>query len=461
LYIINWIISENDMTMEKISPGDLARLTKKYNLGSWMTQNDWKPITMERAKGCYFWDTAGRQYLDWCSQMINVNIGHGNEEVNRAISEQLKKMTFAAPSIATEIRAKAAVAVAEVTPGNHTKCFFTTAGADANENAMKIARLYTGKHKIISRYRAYHGGTFAAMSAGGDPRRIANEPGVPWIVRVHDPYAYRNPVYDGRSQEEGDAILVQQMEDTIIYEGADSIAAIIMEGFSGSVGSFDGGEVYWNGIQHLCDKYGILLIIDEILSGFGRTGKWFAFQHHPGLKPDIITMAKGLTSAYVAMGAVSVSDEIAAYFDNNPLWAGLTYSAHPLGCAAAVAVLKVMHDNDLVVRSAAMGEILSKGLFDLAEKHPCIGDVRGKGLHHVLELVKNRQTREPMSPYHQPLTEPMVRMKKLMLENGLYTLIRWNLVFSFPPLIIEEAQIREGLEVLDAALAIGDEYVND
>lgn len=445
-------------TLPVYTAGELADLTKKYTLGSWVAQDDWQPLNMQRAEGCYFWDVDDKRYLDWCSQMINVNIGHNDKSVNRAISDQLEKMTFAAPSLATQVRIEAARAVAAVTPGDHTKCFFTTAGSDANENAMKIARLYTGRQKIISRYRSYHGATFAAMSASGDPRRIANEPGVPWVVRIHDPYEYRNPVYEGRSQEEGDAILVRQLEDTIIYEGAENIAGIIMEGYSGSIGTFDGGEVYWNGVQELCDKYGILLIIDEILSGFGRTGKWFGFQHHPGLKPDIITMAKGLTSAYVAMGAVSVSDAIANHFDTNTLWAGLTYSAHPLGCAAAVAVLKVMQEKDLVNRSAEMGRLLGKGLEALAVKHACVGDVRGKGLHYVLELVKDRESREPLSPFHQPLTAPMKRIRKFLADNGLYTLIRWNLLFSFPPLIIDEKQLSEGLDILDAALSIGDEY---
>ena len=439
---------------------NLHQRTKQYSLASWIPQEQWQPLNMDHGKGVFFWDAEGKKYLDWSSQMINVNIGHGNEYVNQAIKDHLDKISFASPALATEVRYQAAKALAEVTPENHTKSFFTNAGADANENALKIARLYTGRQKIIGRYRAYHGSTFGAMSAGGDPRRLPNEPGVPWVVHVHDPYAYRSSLYHGRSQEEGDHILIQQMEETIIYEGAENIAAIILEGYSGSSGAFDGSAIYWNGIQMLCDKYGILLIVDEILSGFGRTGKWFGFQHNEGLKPDIITMSKGLTSAYVPMGAVSVSDKIAAHFEQNTLWAGMTYSSHPLGCAAMVAVLEIMHQEGLVEQAATTGKLLQEGLQQLGQKHACVGEVRGRGMIGVFELISNTKTKEALSPFHQPLSEPLKKMKKFMLDNGLSTLVRWNWIFSFPPLIITEEQVREGLAILDATLSIGDEYVD-
>jgi len=441
------------------SGADIVRLTKKYTVASWTAQDQWNPINMKRAKGIHFWDHDDKRYLDWSAQMINVNIGHGNEHVVNSIKENLDKLTFASPSIATEIRLKAGQMLSEITPDNHTKSFFTTGGTDANENAMKIARMYTGKDKIIGRYRAYHGSTFGSMSAGGDPRKLPSEPGVPWTLQVHDPYAYRSPIYEGRSQEEGDAILIKQMEETIIYEGADNIAAIIMEGFSGSSGAFEGSEVYWNGIQYLCDKYGILLIMDEIASGFGRTGKWFGFNHHQGLKPDLISMSKGLTSAYVPMGAVSMSDEIAAFFDNNTLWAGLTYSAHPLGCAAAVAVMEVMHKENLVDRAAKMGSLLTDAMHVMADRHACVGETRGRGLLQVIELIKNVQTKEPMSPFHSAPSEAMKKMHRYLLDNGLSTLIRWNWIYAFPPLIITEEEMNEALEIIDGALSIGDTFV--
>lgn len=438
---------------------DIAHGTRKYNIASWTAQDQWHPISMARAEGVYFWDYAGKRYLDWSAQMINVNIGHGNGYVNQAIKDSLDRISFASPAVTTEVRMRAGQMLAEVTPPNHTKSFFTTGGADANENALKIARLFTGREKIIGRYRAYHGSTFAAMSAGGDPRRLPNEPGVPWVVRVHDPFAYRNPIYAGRSQEEGDAVLVAELEETIRFEGPERIAGIIVEGYSASSGAFDGSDVYWEGVQRLCDKYGILLIVDEVASGFGRTGKWFGFEHHAALRPDIIAMSKGLTSAYVPMGAVSVSDEIAAHFDKNTLWAGLTYNAHPLGCAAAVAVMEVMHRDGLVDHAARMGEYLSAGLAALAGKHACVGEARGRGLLQVLDLVSDTQTREPLSPFHQPPSEAMRRIKARLLENGLSPLIRWNWIFAFPPLIIEKGQIDDALEILDDALEIGDGYV--
>lgn len=437
----------------------LVEQNKAYTLASWTAQKAWNPISMARAEGVYFWDADGKRYIDWSSQLINVNIGHSHPHVLRAMQEQMTSFTYAYPGIATEPRARLGQMLSEITPEPLTHSFFTVGGADAIENAMKIARLYSGRQKIITRYRSYHGATFGAMTAGGDPRRLANEPGVPWIVRFHGPYSYRNPVYRDRTPEEGDQIVIDQLEDTILFEGPANIAALLLEGYSGSSGIMQGGDVFWRGVQRLCEQYDILLIIDEVMSGFGRTGEWFGIDHYPYVKPDIMAMAKGLTSGYVPMGAVVVSNEVAKHFDENPLWGGLTYSSHALGCVAGIANIEVYRDENLIENSREMGKFMRAGLMDLAENHPCIGEVRGTGLHQIIELVKNRETREPMNGWNKPATEPMRRVAASLREQGMNTFVRWDWIFSAPPLIINEEQIREGLAIFDQALKIADEYV--
>lgn len=437
----------------------IVNQNREYTLVSWQAQGGWKPMSMVRAGGVYFWDGDGKRILDWSSQLINVNVGHNHPHVIEAIRKQAAVLPYAYPGIATEPRARLGRLLSEITPPNLKKSFFTTGGADAIENAMKIARLYTGRQKILARYRSYHGATFGAMSAGGDPRRLANEPGVPWIVHIHDPYAYRSPLYRGRTTAEGDQALIDQIEETIQFEGPDNIAAILLEGYSGSSGIIQGGETYWRGVQSLCEKYGILLIIDEVMSGFGRTGQWFGVNHYPFVKPDIMVMAKGLTSGYVPMGAVTVSEAIAQHFENEVLWAGLTYSAHTLACAAAIANIEVYRDERLIENSRKMGKRLRAGLLDLAEKHPSIGDVRGIGLHQVIELVKNRESREPLSGFNQPPTPAMQAVAASLRQDALSTFVRWNWIFNAPPLVINEAQIQEGLTIIDRALNIADEYV--
>jgi taurine--2-oxoglutarate transaminase len=440
------------------SHDELVQRNREYTLASWTAQSAWNPISMARADGVYFWDGDGKRYLDWSSQLINVNIGHGNPHVIQAVHEQLTKMGHAYPGIATEPRARLGELLREVTPPNLVKSFFTVGGADAIENAMKVARLYSGKQKIVTRYRSYHGATFGAMTAGGDPRRLANEPGVPWIVRVHGPYSYRSPIYRGRSADEGDQVVADLIEQTILYEGPENVAAILLEGYNGSSGIVQGGEVFWKGIQEICDKYGILLIIDEVMSGFGRTGKWFGIDHYPFVKPDIMVMAKGLTSGYLPMGATIVTDEIAAHFENNTLWAGLTYSSHPVSCAAAIANIEVYQKDGLIEQASEMGKILRSGLIDLAKQHPSVGEVRGTGLLQVIELVKNRETREPMSGWNVPASEAMRHVGATVREQGMSTFVKWDWIFCTPPLIIDESQIQEGLKKLDRALEVADHY---
>lgn len=440
------------------TPAEIVEKSKDYTLVSWSAQGAWNPVPIERGEGVYVWDANGKRYLDWSSQLVNVNVGHSHPHVIQAIQEQAAKVTYIEPSSTTEVRARLGELLAEVTPGDLTKTLFSNGGTDAVENAMKAARLFTGRQKILTRYRAYHGGTFGAASAGGDPRRLANEPGVPWIVRMPDPYAYRSPAYRGRTQEEGDLVIADMIEEIVELEGPQYCAAILLEGYSGTSGIIQPSPVFWTRIGEICRKYNILLIVDEVMSGFGRTGEWFGVDHYSDVKPDILVMAKGITSGYVPLGGTIISSEIAEYFDKNTLWAGLTYSSHALACAAGVANIEVYRSENLIERSRDLGKMLRQGLMDLAEKHPVIGDIRGTGLHQVIELVKNRDTREPLSEFNKPLSDPMKIVATTLKQNGLSTFVRWNMVFNCPPLVITEQQIHEGLAILDEALSKIDSY---
>ncbi len=431
---------------------------REFSLFSWKVQGDVKPPPIEKAQGVYFWDLDGKRYLDFSSQLMNVNLGHGHPKVIEAIQKQVAELSFVYPGLASRARGEAAQLLAEVTPGDLTKSFFTLGGADAIENAMKIARLYTGRQKVLTRYRSYHGATFGAMSAGGDPRRLANEPGVPWIVRMFDPYSYRSPLYRHCSPEEGDLVLADLVEEQVLLEGPENVAAILLEGYSGSSGIIaPHSRAYWQKIRELCTRHGILLIVDEVMSGFGRTGRWFGIDHYD-IVPDIMVCAKGLTAGYIPLGATVVSEAIGHHFETNPLWCGLTYSSHPVGCAAAAACIKVYQEEKLVERAAAMGERLESHLTDLQSRHRCLGEFRGIGLFYVLELIKNRETREPMSPWNQALSEPMAKVASLFQQRGLSTFVRWNWIFCVPPLCISEQELAEGLEIIDEALTIVDAY---
>ncbi len=426
---------------------ELVRRNKEFTLTSWTAQKNWKPISITRGEGVYFWDAEGRRYLDWSSQLFNLNIGHGHPKVIAAIREQLDQLQYTMPSLASEPRARLGELLREVTPAGLTKAFFTTGGSDAVENAMKLARLATGRQKILTRYRSYHGATFGAMSAGGDSRRLPNEPGVPWIVRLPDPYSYRSPLYRGRTEEEGDQAVVDSMEEIIQFEGPENIAALMLEGYSGTSGIIQGGATYWRGVETLRAKYGFLLIIDEVLSGFGRTGEWFGIDHYPWVQPDLMAMAKGLTSGYVPLGGVMMTDAVASHFEEHTFYGGLTYSSHPLACAAGVATLQAYQEAGLIANARQMGKALRAGLVDLAEKYECIGEIRGAGLHYVIELVTDRATRAPLGAAALNPAAAALR------ENGMSTFVKQNMVFSAPPLIATEAQIQEGLVILDRALA--------
>lgn len=447
------------MSISDLSRQDILDISRATTLYEWTAQNVVKPLVVDHAKGVYFWDADGKRYMDFNSQLMCVNIGHGDERVINAIKAQMDQVCYVAPTTSTTaIRAELGRLLQEITPGNLSKAFFTNGGAEANENAIKIARWVTGRHKIIARHRSYHGGTAGAITLTGDPRRWAAEPGIPGVVRVMDPDHYRCRWCGDRPACTMDCL--GHIEDVITFEGPQTIAAVIVETVTGTNGVIIPPDGYLQGLRELCTKHGILLICDEVMSGFGRTGEWFAVNHW-GVVPDIMTVAKGLTSAYVPLGAVIVTDEIAQRFEDHPLYAGLTYNSHPVGCAAAVACINVYKEDHLIENAKTLGEVLKAELNRLKERHPSVGDVRAIGLFSVLELVKNRRTREPMTPFNPKASElgPMAPFGAYLREHGLFTFVRWNTCFVNPPLCITEEQLREGLAIIDAALEITDQAV--
>ena len=448
--------------MFDLSDDEIMPLSKEHVFYTWSAQARVNPIAVQRAKGVHFWDVTNKQYLDFNSMTMCVNIGHGDERVIKAIQDQAAELPYAAPGMTTRIRALASKAVAEVTPQQAlTKVLFTLGGADANENALKLARGYTGRHKVLTRYRSYHGATAGAMAATGDPRRVIWEPNLmTGIVHFLDPYRYRSTFHRTNPEipeAEFARDYVNHLEEIIQYEGPETIAAILMESVTGTNGIIIPPDGYMQGVRALCDKYGIVMIADEVMSGFGRTGKWFAIEHW-NVVPDIITMAKGLTSAYAPLGAVAMKPEIAAAFDEHAFESGLTYTSHPISLAAAVANINVMRDDKLVEHAASMGPVLKRMLTDLGEAHPSVGEVRNIGLFGILELVKDRNTKEPMAPWNGSSPE-MTALKKYCLDNGLFLYTHWHTVLIIPPLIITEAQLKEGLDILDKALEITDKAV--
>jgi taurine--2-oxoglutarate transaminase len=436
---------------------EIIKYHRDYIFYSWVPQNAIQnPIVMERAEGVYFWDKNGKRYLDFSSQYVNMNIGHGHPKVIAAIKNQADKLAFAHPGTATEIRAAAAVQLAKMTPGDLTKVFFTLGGAEAVENAIKMAQMVTGRQKIVTRYRSYHGASFGAATAGGDPRRLAHDPGIPGIIRVHDPYAYRCPF--GYAPNGNPQVYIDHVIQTIEFEGPENVAAILMESITGFNGVIIPPDGYWQALREYADKHGILLICDEVLTGFGRTGKMFAIEHY-GVVPDIIAIAKGLSCGYVPLGAVIVRPHIADYFETHPFLCGLTYSGYPLGCAAALATMKVYEEDNLVENSRLMGEYLTDKLQEMKAKHPSVGDVRSLGLYGVIECVKNRETREPLVPWNAKPGQAAVmnKVSARLLELGMHTLVRWNWLFVAPPLCIIKEQLEEGFTIIDDALKLADE----
>ena len=430
---------------------EMVALCKRHTIFEWWAQGTIDPIPVAGAKGVYFWSPDGTRYLDFNSQLMCVNIGHGDERVIKAIQDQAAVLAYANPFMATEPRARLGAKLAAITPGDIDTFFFTNGGAEANENAVKIARAYTGRHKILARYRSYHGGTAGAITLTGDPRRWPAEPGLPGVVHVLDPY---HGV--ARGWDTAEAALAT-LEETIQLEGPNTIAGFILETVTGTNGILIPPDGYLQGVRALCDKYGILMIADEVMSGFGRTGEWFAVNHW-GVVPDLLTMAKGLTSAYVQLGAVGLRQPIADHFRERVFWGGLTYNSHPLACAAALATIAVYEEDDLIARAKTMGAVMQTLLADLAARHPSVGAVRSIGLFGVVELVRNRQTREPLAAFNSSSPE-MAALGKFFRANGLYTFVRWNYFFTNPPLSITESELREGFAIIDRALALTDAAV--
>ncbi|GAC1377135.1 MAG: aspartate aminotransferase family protein [Hymenobacter sp.] len=431
-----------------------------HTLFSWSKQAGLNPINAERAEGVYLWDRDGKRYLDFSSQLMNVNIGHGDQRVTEAVAAQMRELSYVYPGMITKARGDLGKKLAAITAPNLTNAFFTLGGAEAIENAIKLARVYTGRHKIVTLYQSFHGASYGAMSAGGDPRKFAvDSQAMPGVVHVENPYFYRCPWYSDTpaqcAQRAADA-----MERIIGYENPGSVAAIILEGESGTSGCIKYPPGYWARIREICDRHSILLVADEVMSGFGRTGKWFGSDHH-GVKVDLMCMAKGITAGYLPLGAVMVDEKIAHAFDDKPLPLGLTYSAHPVSCAAAVAVLDIYEEDRLLENTVAMGQYLDEQVAQLRRHHPSIGDWRNTGLFGCLELVKNRATKEPMAPWNAT-NDQMAVMNQVaakIRELGMYTFVRWSFIFICPPLNITKEEIDEGLAIISEALSIADSHV--
>lgn len=427
----------------------------EYTLFSWSKQKGIDPIAVKYGKGVYLYDHDDKRYIDFSSGLMNVNIGHGDQRITEAVMKQMQQVSYVTPSCVTEVRGALGKKLAEICPGDLNKAFFTLCGASSIENAVKVARLHTGKHKILTRYQSYHGSSYGAISASGDPRKLpVDSQQAPNFVHFDLPIAYR---WDyGKENLLKESVL--QLERIIAYEGPGTIAAIILEGESGSSGCLKYPEGYLKEVRKICDDNGILLIADEVMSGFGRTGQWFGFQNHD-IIPDMIVMAKGITCGYLPFGCLMVSDRIAAKYDDAVLPLGLTYSAHPVSCAAALATLHIYEDDNLIENAAAMGRYVDEQVHMLSQKHPSIGDWRNTGLLGCLELVKDRKTKEPMAPFNAK-PDQMAVMNKVaarIKELGMYTFVRWNYIFIAPPLIVTKSEIDEGIAIISEALKIADE----
>ena len=437
--------------------------TKKYNLENtifaWSNQKGLDPIHIKKAKGVHLYDENDKRYIDFSSQLMNVNIGHGRQEVTEAVTRQMEKLSYVCPPFTTDSRGILGKKLADITPNNINKTFFTLGGAESNENAIILARLYSQKHKIITHYRSYHGATIGSVSAGGDPRKNEiDSQQVPNFIHVENPYYYRCPWYSTSFEECGERS-IKNLEKTINYEGANNIAAIMMEGESGTSGCIKYPPFYLKKVEKLCKKYDLLLIIDEVMSGFCRTGEWFGFDNH-SIKPDIISIAKGVTSGYIPLGGIMVSDNIINSFDNKVLPLGLTYSAHSVACAAAVAVLEIYENENVIENVKKIGNYTDKKIEKLMENHPSFGDWRNTGMLGCIELVKNKKSKDPLAPFNATPKQMknMNKVIKVLREEGMFTYTKWNYIFIAPPLTSTKDDIDEGIEIISKALKVADEF---
>jgi taurine---2-oxoglutarate transaminase len=440
-----------DTTTARMTTEEIVALSRKHTFFSWSVQGVLDPIAIDRAEGVYLYTPEGRRILDFNSQLMSVNIGHGDRRVIDAITEQALRLQYVQPAFTTEIRARLGEKLAEILPGDLDKVFFTLGGAEAIENAIKFARHYTGRTKVLSRYRSYHGATLGAMTLTGDPRRWANEPGLVGVVRYPDTHRW------GEKEPRPVAESLQGLEDVIRYEGAHTIAAVFLETVVGTNGILVPPDGYIQGVREICDRNNILMVADEVMAGFGRTGKWFGVDHYD-VVPDLMTMAKGLTSSYLPLGAVAMRHHIAEAFETKMFYGGLTYSSHPVSLAAALATIRVYEEDGLVENAARMGVIQRDWHRRLAEKHPSVGATRGIGLFGVLEIVRRREPFTPMAAYNATSDE-MKAIGKFFRDNGLYTFVANHMIHTNPPLCVTEAQLAEGFEIIDRALDISDQAV--
>ncbi|PYR80605.1 MAG: aspartate aminotransferase family protein [Acidobacteria bacterium] len=438
-------------TVDKLTAQEIIELSRKHTISEWAAQGAVDPLPIERAEGIYLYAADGKRYIDFNSQLMSVNIGHSDKRVIKAMQEQAERLCYVAPSfMTTEPRARLGAKLAELCPGDIDVFFFTNGGAESVENAFKIARAYTGRAKIMSRYRSYHGATAAAMAATGEPRSWAQAP-LPGMIHFPD-------WYHGVDREQDSAeVALRNLEEIIMLEGPQTIAAIILESVTGTNGILIPPDGYMQGVRALCDKHGIVMIADEVMSGFGRTGEWFAINHWK-VVPDLMTIAKGITSSYIPLGAVGMRRKIADFFKDKMFPGGLTYSSHALACATALATIAVYEEDGLIERTKRMGKVMGELMADLAKRHPSVGAVRNLGLFGVIELIRDRETRQPMAPFNGAAPE-MAALGKFFRQEGLFTIVRWNYFFTNPPLIITEEQLRDAFKIIDRGLEITDKAV--
>ena len=446
--------------LPQLSGPDVHELDRAHVFHSWSAQAQIDPLPIASAEGVRFTDYDGREFLDFSSQLVNVNIGYQHPRLVAAIKEQAGRMATLAPGFAHDMRSEAARMLAERAPGDLDHVFFTNGGAEANENAIRMARLHTGRHKVLSAYRSYHGATAGAIALTGDPRRWASEPGMPGVVRYWGPYLYRSAFYATTEVEECERAL-QHLRDVIAVEGPGTVAAIILETVVGTNGILVPPDGYLAGVREICDEHGIVMIADEVMAGFARCGEWFAVDRW-GVVPDLITFAKGVNSGYVPLGGVLVSQAIRDTFADRPYPGGLTYQGHPLACASAVASMRIFEDEGVIAHSKRVGEeVIGPGLAEIAEKHPSVGEVRGMATFWAVELVKDRETREPLVPYNASgeAAAPMAAFAAACKERGLWPFVHFNRTHVVPPCVISDDDAREGLAILDEALTVADSYV--
>jgi taurine--2-oxoglutarate transaminase len=437
----------------------VAALDKAHVFHSWSAQGAITALPIASAQGSYFTDYDGNRYLDFSSQLVNVNIGYQHPRLVAAIAEYAATMTTIQPSFANDARSEAARLITELAPGDLNRVFFTNGGAEATENALRMAKLHTGRHKVLAAYRSYHGATAGAISMTGDPRRWGAEPAMPGIVHFWGPYPYRSAFHSETPEQECERALAH-LRDTLMVEGAQTVAAIILETVVGTNGVLVPPDGYLEGVRAICDEYGIVFICDEVMAGFGRCGEWFAVDHW-GVTPDLITFAKGVNSGYVPLGGVLINDAIAATFEERVYPGGLTYSGHPLACASAVASINIFKDEGIVENARSLGaDVIGPELAKIAERHPSVGEVRGLGVFWALELVKDKATREQLVPYNASGADakPMVELATACKQRGMWPMTHFNRLHVVPPCTTTEHEVREGLAILDEALDVADTY---